>query len=95
MIARAFLLNVARFFISKRVQFFCGFKRLLNRNPKQEIFIMTKIVSETKFTRLETQAENCWRLTIIPTGQVKNICGNDALVELMIAEDKILEAWRD
>ena len=56
---------------------------------------MTKIVSETKFTRLETQAENCWRLTIIPTGQVKNICGNDALVELMIAEDKIFEAWRD
>jgi len=56
---------------------------------------MTKIVSETKFTRLENQAENCWRLTIISTGQVKNICGNNALVELMIFEDKILEAWRD
>ena len=85
----------AFFFILKRVQFFCGFKRLLNRNPKQESFIMTKIVSETKFTRLETQAENCWKLTIIPTGQIKIVTGDLALVELMIAEDKILEAWRD
>jgi len=56
---------------------------------------MTKIVSETKFTRLETQAENCWKLTIIPTGQIKIVTGDLALVELMIAEDKILEAWRD
>jgi len=56
---------------------------------------MTKIVSETKFTRLETQAENCWKLTIIPTGQNKIVTGDLALVELMIMEDKILEAWRD
>jgi len=36
-----------------------------------------------------------WKLTIIPTGQTKIVCGNEALVELMMAEDKIAEAWRD
>ena len=58
---------------------------------------MIKIVSETKFTRLENWKENqldFWKLTIIPTGQNKIVTGNLALVELMIAEDKILEAWQ-
>ena len=59
---------------------------------------MAKIVSETKQTRLESWTENqldFWKLTIIPTGQTKIVCGNAALVELMIAEDKISEAWRE
>ena len=58
---------------------------------------MKKIVSETKQTRLENWTENkmnFWKLTIIPTGQTKIVCGNAALVELMIAEDKIAEAWK-
>jgi len=57
---------------------------------------MKKIVSETKQTRLENWTENkmnFWKLTIIPTGQTKIVCGNAALVELMISEDKISEAW--
>ena len=59
---------------------------------------MAKIVSETKQTRLESWTENkmnFWKLTIIPTGQTKIVCGNAALVGLMIAEDKISEAWRE
>jgi len=57
---------------------------------------MAKIVSETKQTRLENWTENkmnFWKLTIIPTGQTKIVCGNAALVELMISEDNISEAW--